>query len=54
MIVPYAMPGYDLAKVVSRMWPQHGRPDTRGMVPMNHGLFTSRTPPGKRTPATST
>ena len=40
VIVPYVMPGYDLAKVVSRMWPQHGRPDTRGMVLMNHGLFT--------------
>src|SRR5690606_702220 len=40
VLVPYVMPGFDLAKVVARMWPEHGRPDTPGMVLMNHGLFT--------------
>ena len=37
LIIPYVMPGFDLAKVVSQMWD-----DDRycGMVLLNHGLFT--------------
>ncbi|HEX7098299.1 MAG TPA: bifunctional aldolase/short-chain dehydrogenase [Acidimicrobiia bacterium] len=40
VIVPYVMPGFDLARVVAQMWPEQGRSDTSGMVLMNHGLFT--------------
>ncbi len=39
VIVPYVMPGFDLAKAVAEMWPQ-ASPDAAGMVLMNHGLFT--------------
>ena len=39
MIVPYVMPGFDLARVVRDMWPGEG-PGATGMVLMNHGLFT--------------
>ncbi|MGH8958256.1 MAG: bifunctional aldolase/short-chain dehydrogenase [Acidimicrobiia bacterium] len=38
VVVPYVMPGFDLARLVRKMWP----PDTSatGMVLLNHGLFT--------------
>ena len=38
VIVPYVMPGFDLARLVRKLWP----PETAatGMVLMNHGLFT--------------
>ena len=39
LIVPYVMPGFDLARVVRDMWPSGGDGST-GMVLMNHGLFT--------------
>ncbi len=39
MIVPYVMPGFDLARMVRDMWPDGGQSST-GMVLMNHGLFT--------------
>ena len=39
MIVPYVMPGFDLARLVRDMWPAAGDGST-GMVLMNHGLFT--------------
>ena len=39
MIVPYVMPGFDLAGTVRDMWPDGGD-DSTGMVLMNHGLFT--------------
>ena len=39
MIVPYVMPGFDLARLVGQMWPQGGAASI-GMVLMNHGLFT--------------
>ena len=38
-IVPYVMPGFDLAKEASRMWPDFP-PDITGLVLLNHGLFT--------------
>ncbi len=39
MIVPYVMPGFDLARMVRDMWTESGD-DSTGMVLMNHGLFT--------------
>ena len=39
MIVPYVMPGFDLARLVQDLWPAQGE-GTTGMVLMNHGLFT--------------
>ncbi len=39
MIVPYVMPGFDLARVIRDRWPDSGDAST-GMVLMNHGLFT--------------
>ncbi|MCQ3803534.1 MAG: class II aldolase/adducin family protein [bacterium] len=39
LIVPYVMPGFDLAREVRDMWPTGGD-DSTGMVLMNHGLFT--------------
>lgn len=38
-VVPYVMPGFDLAKETSRMWPDFP-PDITGLVLLNHGLFT--------------
>ena len=40
VIVPYVMPGFDLAKAVAALWPQEVTDATIGMVLMNHGLFT--------------
>ncbi|MGH9246897.1 MAG: bifunctional aldolase/short-chain dehydrogenase [Acidimicrobiales bacterium] len=40
VIVPYVMPGFDLAKAVSQLWPEVSHAGTVGMVLMNHGLFT--------------
>lgn len=40
LVVPYVMPGFDLAKVVAEMWPRAATDRTIGMVLMNHGLFT--------------
>ena len=39
LIVPYVMPGFDLAREVRDMWPAGGDHHA-GMVLMNHGLFT--------------
>ncbi len=38
--VPYVMPGFDLAREVRRVWPEQAHGGTRGMVLLNHGLFT--------------
>ncbi|MFP3915874.1 MAG: SDR family NAD(P)-dependent oxidoreductase, partial [Actinomycetota bacterium] len=40
LIVPYVMPGFDLAKAVAELWPGKAGEDAAGMVLMNHGLFT--------------
>lgn len=40
IVVPYVMPGFDLAEVVADMWPRQVSEGTIGMVLMNHGLFT--------------
>lgn len=40
VIVPYVMPGFALAKLCAEVYPRDVRPDTAGMVLLNHGLFT--------------
>jgi rhamnose utilization protein RhaD (predicted bifunctional aldolase and dehydrogenase)/NAD(P)-dependent dehydrogenase (short-subunit alcohol dehydrogenase family) len=40
VIVPYIMPGFDLARQVARQFPREAHEGTLGMVLMNHGLFT--------------
>ena len=40
VIIPYVMPGFDLARAVAAAWPDAVREETIGMVLMNHGLFT--------------
>ena len=40
VVVPYVMPGFDLARLVAEVWPEQSRPGTVGMVLLNHGLFT--------------
>lgn len=40
IVVPYVMPGFDLAKKVAELWPEQATDSTVGMVLMNHGLFT--------------
>ena len=40
VVIPYVMPGFDLAREVRRLWPEQAGEDTVGMVLLNHGLFT--------------
>lgn len=40
LVVPYCMPGFDLARLVAQSWDEHYRPGMVGMVLLNHGLFT--------------
>ena len=40
VVVPYVMPGFDLARAVRELWPDQASDDTMGMVLLNHGLFT--------------
>jgi rhamnose utilization protein RhaD (predicted bifunctional aldolase and dehydrogenase)/NAD(P)-dependent dehydrogenase (short-subunit alcohol dehydrogenase family) len=40
VVIPYVMPGFDLAKSVATLFPCNAHEDTIGMVLMNHGLFT--------------
>jgi len=40
VIVPYVMPGFDLARAVRDLWPNQVNDQTVGMVLLNHGLFT--------------
>jgi len=40
VVVPYVMPGFDLAATVARMWPEEAGHSTFGLVLLNHGLFT--------------
>jgi rhamnose utilization protein RhaD (predicted bifunctional aldolase and dehydrogenase)/NAD(P)-dependent dehydrogenase (short-subunit alcohol dehydrogenase family) len=40
VVVPYVMPGFDLARLCAEVFPREVRPQTRGLVLMNHGLFT--------------
>jgi rhamnose utilization protein RhaD (predicted bifunctional aldolase and dehydrogenase)/NAD(P)-dependent dehydrogenase (short-subunit alcohol dehydrogenase family) len=40
VVVPYCMPGFDLARLCARLWPDQAHDGTVGMVLLNHGLFT--------------
>ena len=40
VIIPYVMPGFDLAKDVARIFSEHSTDKTEGMVLMNHGIFS--------------
>ena len=40
LVVPYVMPGFDLARAVVTIWADHHHDDVIGMVLLNHGLFT--------------
>lgn len=40
VIIPYTMPGFDLARVCYELFPRQAGPDTLGMVLLNHGIFS--------------
>jgi rhamnose utilization protein RhaD (predicted bifunctional aldolase and dehydrogenase)/NAD(P)-dependent dehydrogenase (short-subunit alcohol dehydrogenase family) len=40
VVVPYVMPGFDLARACAELFPRQANEKTIGMVLMNHGLFT--------------
>ena len=40
VIVPYVMPGFDLARVCAKAFEEQKNDKTRGMVLMNHGIFS--------------
>jgi rhamnose utilization protein RhaD (predicted bifunctional aldolase and dehydrogenase)/NAD(P)-dependent dehydrogenase (short-subunit alcohol dehydrogenase family) len=40
VIIPYVMPGFDLAKDVARIFSEQSTNKTEGMVLMNHGIFS--------------
>jgi rhamnose utilization protein RhaD (predicted bifunctional aldolase and dehydrogenase)/NAD(P)-dependent dehydrogenase (short-subunit alcohol dehydrogenase family) len=40
VVVPYVMPGFDLARVVAERFPKEAGPDTVGLVLLNHGFFS--------------
>lgn len=40
VVIPYSMPGFDLAKLCAKLWPEQAGANTKGMVLLNHGLFT--------------
>ena len=40
VLVPYVMPGFDLAKACARKFEMEAKPSTIGMVLMNHGIFS--------------
>ena len=40
IIVPYVMPGFKLVRAVAELYPAQARPDTLGMILLNHGIFT--------------
>ena len=40
VIVPYVMPGFDLAKEVSRLFSEMASDETEGMILLNHGIFS--------------
>jgi rhamnose utilization protein RhaD (predicted bifunctional aldolase and dehydrogenase)/NAD(P)-dependent dehydrogenase (short-subunit alcohol dehydrogenase family) len=40
VIVPYIMPGFDLARLVAREFPRQRTDNTIGMVLLNHGIFS--------------
>ena len=40
VIIPYVMPGFDLAKEVVKIFSEQSSENTEGMILMNHGIFT--------------
>ncbi|MFQ5691669.1 MAG: bifunctional aldolase/short-chain dehydrogenase [Nitrospinota bacterium] len=40
VVVPYVMPGFDLARAVAGRFPQEAGEGTLGLVLMNHGIFS--------------
>ncbi len=40
VVIPYVMPGFDLARLCAQLFPRDARPNTIGMVLMNHGIFS--------------
>ena len=40
VVIPYVMPGFELAREVRRLWPEQAHEETVGMVLLNLGLFT--------------
>ncbi|MDO5494868.1 MAG: class II aldolase/adducin family protein, partial [bacterium] len=40
IVLPYGMPGEQLAGIVHAAWAEHGTPETTGLVVPRHGLFT--------------
>ena len=40
VVLPYVMPGFDLARLCAEVFPAQATPRTIGMVLMNHGIFT--------------
>jgi rhamnose utilization protein RhaD (predicted bifunctional aldolase and dehydrogenase) len=40
VVIPYVMPGFDLARVCARIFARDAKPATIGMVLMNHGIFS--------------
>jgi rhamnose utilization protein RhaD (predicted bifunctional aldolase and dehydrogenase)/NAD(P)-dependent dehydrogenase (short-subunit alcohol dehydrogenase family) len=40
VVIPYVMPGFDLAQLCALKFPAESGPDTIGMVLMNHGVFS--------------
>lgn len=39
IVIPYVMPGFDLARVCAEQFAQQAGPQTIGMVLLNHGIF---------------
>lgn len=40
VVIPYVMPGFDLARLVAERFSAEATAQTRGMVLMNHGIFS--------------
>ncbi len=40
VVIPYVMPGFDLARLSARLFPAQAHSGTIGMVLMNHGIFS--------------
>lgn len=40
VIIPYVMPGFDLARMCAELFPKHAGPNTIGMVLLKHGIFS--------------
>ena len=51
VVVPYVMPGFDLARAVAERFPREAGPRTAGMGLMHHGIFSLGRPPASRTSA---